>query len=173
MRHECVRNTLRLTLAVIVFGNFPLTLSSSTARAYVAPSTPRIRCEIRMARWCIATFDGEISMATNDGSRIWTLMSKTSAKGSALHIVEDKSCIAETAPEPAPPALLYERVQRGFHVEAYRLGNNGCILEFNWLEVGTQESRYRQVVDYGIIIDPDSDPKQLYKFKPSVSTGHK
>jgi len=78
-----------------------------------------------------------------------------------LQILEDKNCLAETAPGPTIPKLLHARREGNTQIEAYQLGDQGCSLEFHWPV--TNSSAYSQVVHYGIVIDPSGQPKQLFK----------
>jgi len=127
----------------------------------VVPGVPRIRCEIQMTRWCIAIFDGDISMRGGANGRIWTLMGRSGMDRGPLEILEDKACFGETAPERTIPKLIEQRVEGNVQSETYSLGTQGCRLEFHW--PNKSNSTYRRLVDFGILIDPlSAHPKQLY-----------
>lgn len=126
-----------------------------------AASAPPIRCEIQLTRWCIATFDGAITMTDESGNRVWTLQSRTDMSAGPLKIIESKECIAVGTPMPATPRLLYRSTEGGLSTEGYQVGDASCKLEFRWPVAGTADPTYRQTIEYGIIIDPETQPKQL------------
>lgn len=139
-----------------------LTPQSRLSATQTSVDAPQIRCEIQMARWCIATFDGTISMTDAGATRLWRLQSRTDTAGGSLRIIEDKRCTADAARSPVVPVRLYERVESGIRIETYQLGDAGCKLEFRWSAAPGPSLDYGEVVNYGIIIDPATEPKQLY-----------
>lgn len=132
-----------------------------------AQGAPQIRCEISVASWCIATFDGAISMKDDGDVRIWTLLARGAPSNQPMIIVENKSCsdyaneeinLSEGSREMSFKGLPYQST-------IYRLNSNGCELKFEF-PTGTEGAQYKQVMLYGILVGYHKQ-KQLY-----TVTGH-
>lgn len=132
-------------------------------RSVNAQGAPQIKCEIGTAAWCIATFDGSISMQDAGEARIWTLQARTAHSDSPMKIVETKAC-SDTAAEQ----LRLIRGDKkggasslGNQVTEYALNSNGCKLRFE-IPKGEGAATYRQVMLYGILVGSQKRT-QLYK----------
>lgn len=128
-------------------------------------AAPQIRCEIGTTTWCIATFDGSISMQDVGDARVWTLHSRTDLSGPPMKIIETKAC-SDVAQEEV---RLVKSEPRGVaspgspEITEYVLNPNGCKLRFE-IPAGDCRATYRQVMLYGILVGSDKRT-QLYKIE--------
>lgn len=125
--------------------------------------TPQIKCEIGTTAWCIATFDGSISMQDAGEARIWTLQARTDRSKLPMKIVEAKACS-----DAADEAIHLVEVDKknvmsseAPQVAEYVLNSNGCKLRFE-IPKGESAATYRQVMLYGILVGSEKRT-QLYK----------
>lgn len=135
---------------------FLFAAQASTTLAAAAAGTqgaPQIRCEISVASWCIATFDGAISMKDGGDDRIWTLLARGAPSDQPMIIVENKSCSDYANEEQKVIERGKEISFRGLRYQSfiYKLNSNGCRLEFK-LPLGDVGAQYKQVMLYGILI---------------------
>jgi hypothetical protein len=152
-----------------VFFFIVIPLFGLLARGADAQATPRIKCELGTTAWCIATFDGSISMQDAGDSRVWSLQARTADGASPMKIIESKACsddadeklriIKSDVPAGAPPTDK--------QVTEYALNSNGCKLRFE-IPQGKSAATYRQVMLYGILVG-EQKSTQLFKAKEDLS----
>lgn len=114
---------------------------------------PQIRCEISLASWCIATFDGAISMKDGGDARVWTLLARGAPNNQPMVIVESKACSDYANEERRIVERGKEISFQSFRYQSfiYKLNSNGCTLEFKF-PVGDVGAQYKQVMLYGILV---------------------
>ncbi|HEY5802290.1 MAG TPA: hypothetical protein VIT90_01170 [Lysobacter sp.] len=146
----------------IVFA-FVLLCSSATRVVEAQGGVPQIKCEIGTTTWCIATFDGSISMQDAGEARIWTLQARTDRSKLPMKIVEAKAC-SDTADEAIHLVKVDKKDAMSSaapQVAEYVLNANGCKLRFE-IPKGESAATYKQVMLYGILVGSDK-MTQLYK----------
>ncbi|WP_132982857.1 hypothetical protein [Thermomonas haemolytica] len=139
------------------------------ARDADAQAVPRIKCELGTTAWCIATFDGSISMQDADNSRVWSLQARTADGASPMKIIESKACSDDADEELR---IIKSDVPAGVssadkQVTEYALNSNGCKLRFE-IPQGKSAATYRQVMLYGILVG-EQKSTQLFKAKEGLS----
>jgi len=124
---------------------------------------PRIRCEIELTSWCIATFDGSINMRDAPEGRVWELRANEGMDEGPLIIREKKSCsdMAGGVVKFIGGSEIKSKTGRQYHSAAYAIGANGCELEFRWPIDEKNDAPYKQMMLYGILVGDEKD-KQLY-----------
>ena len=135
------------------------------AKGANAQEAPQIRCEIGTTAWCIATFDGSISMQDVGESRIWKLQARTADSDSPMKIIEAKAC-SDVADEQLRIVQSGESVDRLPPIKQmieFELNTNGCRLIFE-IPQGKDSATYQQVMLYGILVGSQKKT-QLYKVK--------
>jgi|GEM_PF-5980752 len=134
-------------------------------RGLNAQAAPQIKCEIGVAAWCIATFDGSISMQDAGESRVWKLHARTADSDLSMKVFETKACseVADEQLRMVQDDRKTYALSTVNHVIEYELNANGCKLRFE-IPQGKSASTYRQVMLYGILVGPQKR-RQLYEVK--------
>jgi len=125
---------------------------------------PQIKCEISMATWCIASFDGAISLEDEGNFRVWRLSARGQPVETPMIIRENKGC-SDSAEESIALISVGTNVRvsgANYESTSYRLNGNGCVIEFS-IPVGAAGDVYRQVMLYAILVGNDRST-QLYRF---------
>lgn len=153
-----------ITILTSATGLAQLILSVSIFIQSAAAGTPRIRCEIELATWCIAYFDGTVSLIDNGSQRIWSLQGRESMRHGPLVIVENKICAGQT---PISPKLNRRTVVENWKHEKlnsveFSLNSSGCTLEFRWPVSGQDDPTYERTMLYGILVGSNEKSGQLY-----------
>ena len=140
------------------------------SNAAAPPSAPRIECEITMPRWCIASFDGTISMEDNGETRVWSLRSASEMAAGPLIIVEDAPyCSGHEPFDISVGASAREQVDKDqFITRTFRLGTNGCTLEFRWPAAGISDRSYLRTILYDVMAGPSQD--DMRQLGPATNT---
>lgn len=131
--------------------------------AHAQDGSPQIKCEVGTDNWCIATFDGTISMQDAGQTRVWTLQARTVSAGQQMKIVETKACSSnsyEGAYLVEPKRNPANGVSQTYE---YALNSTGCSLQFE-IPSGEGNSTYKQVMKFGILVGP-AKQTQLYEVK--------
>lgn len=143
-----------------MFGAFAL-LCVFAIRDVGAQGAPQIKCDIGTAAWCIANFDGSISMQDAGEFRIWSLQARTARSGPPMKIVETKAC-SDNADERLRLISSKGGVSStDVQTTEYVLNSNGCKLRFE-IPKGESAATYKQVMLYGILVGTQKRT-QLYK----------
>ena len=127
-------------------------------------TAPRIKCEVSMAAWCLATFDGfsHLTLRPVDSGWQWTLFSREGSSEAQMRIIESNChdqaddtirLIRDVEVKPAT-GVPYHRIE-------YVLNTSGCRLVFE-LPTGPNYIDYRQVMLYGVLVGSERRT-QLYK----------
>lgn len=124
--------------------------------------TPRVQCEIELASWCIAMFDGTINMGDGITNRVWKLQARSGMENGPLSIIEEKGC---SNPEASSWKMLGPaKIIRydGTSLLSFKYGDTSgrCRLEFRFPSNG-DSSTYKQVMLYGVLVGGSKD-RQLY-----------
>jgi hypothetical protein len=144
-----------LALAFMLI-NVPSTPSTSSQ------GSPRIKCEIEMSSWCIASFDGAISMEDLSTERIWKLQARNGMESGPLLIIEAKACFDSSSSSWKMASTPKKVMVHGANFESYVYeAKDGCRLEFQWPAAGVDASIYRQVMLFGILVGKFKD-RQIY-----------
>jgi hypothetical protein len=112
-----------------------------------------IRCEISMAAWCIATFDGVVSLTNAGDERVWRLQARGADLETAMTISESEGC-SDSANESI--SLISTETEIGTEGATsdsivYRLNDNGCTLRFH-IPRSAKSGVYKRVMLYGILV---------------------
>ena len=151
------RFTTILSICSLLFGSFATYSPISYAAA------PRITCSISMAAWCLAGFDGHMTMRETSTGRIWVLEARNKSDDPPMRIIENLACSDLGDERMRLISESTEELSNGqtFHRAEYELSTNGCRLVFE-IPDGPASRDYRQYMLYGILVGHDKRT-QLYK----------
>jgi hypothetical protein len=118
-----------------------------------------------MPRWCIAGFDGTINMQDNGDTRLWSLQSRDDMAAGPLVIVENAPYCSgrDEALKVSVDASASGQAEKGELLRTrFKLGTDGCTLEFRWPRTGSSDRSYIQTMLYGIMVGTsESNMRQL------------
>lgn len=141
--------------------------------AWASPAEPAPQCEIRLPRWCIAVFDGQIDVKDSGRHRTWALQSRLYMKDGPLLIVEDKACSGRHD-RTVPRQLNRRRVQdssgKNYVSLVYVIGEaEGCKLEFRIPAPRAElDTSYEQRIRFGILACTEDGCKSTLGASPGV-----
>ena len=131
-----------------------VTLSALVALSITSHATaPRIECQISMATWCLAGFDGTRSMRESETARVWLLHARGSVGQQPMQITESAAC-SSAAPDDLrliESKILPSTTKQSSKQVVYSLTTDGCQLSF-LLPAGPHYSDYRQYMLYGVLV---------------------
>lgn len=134
-----------------------------------AADAPQIRCEIAMTSWCIAA-PGHISMIDLPNDRLWRVWTSTGMKEGPLIIIESKSCSDRAGDNVAFVGHMKKKNMYGWknmHSAVFRIGVNGCELNFLWPSDSDSSFYYIQFMLYRVLVG-EHKKELLYKFYDKV-----
>lgn len=135
-----------------------------------APPAPQLQCEIRLPRWCIVTFDGNIESTQSGRYRTWKLTDRLYMKDGPLIIIEDTGCTGrddDSRPVEAARGNVRDENGKMYLSVKYVISQpEQCSLEFRLPNAeGGRNTIYEQIMLFGILVCmKDSCSSQLAKF---------
>lgn len=135
-----------------------------------APAAPQIQCQVRLPRWCIVKFDGNVQSVQNGRYRTWRVLDRLYMTDGPLLIIEDTGCSGrgdKSDPRKVAQATLKGADGRSYESIKFNISlKERCNLEFRLpMNANAVNPIYKQMLLYGIFIcNDDSCPSQLYRY---------